>query len=35
MRDQDPIDWTMILAILIVVALAGLWLGRALAGGGM
>ncbi len=32
--DKDPIDWPVILGILLAVFAGGLWLGRALAGGG-
>jgi hypothetical protein len=29
--DRDPIDWPVLLGILLVVATIGLWLGRVLA----
>ena len=34
MKDKEPIDWPIILGILLAVFVAGLWLGRVLAGGG-
>lgn len=34
MSDKEPIDWPIILGILLAVFAVGLWLGRVLAGGG-
>lgn len=31
MKDKDPIDWPVILEILLAVFVGGLWLGRVLA----
>lgn len=31
--NRDPIDWPIIIGILLAVFAAGLWLGRVLAGG--
>lgn len=33
MSDKEPIDWPVILGILLAVFVAGLWLGMSLAGG--
>ena len=33
MKDKEPIDWPIILGILLAVFVGGLWLGRVLAGG--
>jgi len=32
--NRDPIDWPIIIGILLAVFVGGLWLGRVLAGGG-
>lgn len=34
MSDKEPIDWPIILGILLAVFAVGLWLGRVLARGG-
>ena len=31
MKDKEPIDWPVILEILLAVFVGGLWLGRVLA----